>query len=83
MSLHQYYQYEQHNSFFDLSAGSIKDFDFFNIHSGRQGEEEFDGAKVIKNKYYENIYFLIYHFSHFENVVMIRMILLINFMNKH
>jgi hypothetical protein len=57
MSLHQYYQYEQHNSFFDLSAGSIKDFDFFNIHSGRQGEEEFDGAKVIKNKYYGNIYF--------------------------
>jgi hypothetical protein len=48
MSLQQYYQFEQHSSFFDLSAGSIKNFNFFNIHSGQQDEEEFDGAKVIK-----------------------------------
>lgn len=51
MSLHQYYQFEQQNAFFDLSAGSIKDFDFFNIHSSRQEEEEeFDGTKVVKQK---------------------------------
>jgi hypothetical protein len=43
MSVHQYYQ----NSFFDLSAGSINDFDFFNIHSGQQQEEDFDGTKVM------------------------------------
>ncbi len=48
MSLQQYYQFEQHSSFFDLSAGSIKNFNFFNIHSDQQDEEEFDGAKVIK-----------------------------------
>ncbi len=47
MSLNQSYQYEQQNSFFDLSAGSINDFDFFNIHSGRQQEIEFDGDKVM------------------------------------
>jgi len=47
MSLNQSYQYEQQNPFFDLSAGSINDFDFFNIHSGRQQEIEFDGDKVM------------------------------------
>jgi PAS domain-containing protein len=46
MSLHQYYQ----NSFFDLSAGSINDFDFFNINSGRQQEEEFDGTKPPRKR---------------------------------
>jgi hypothetical protein len=85
MSLQQYYQSEQHNSFFDLSAGSIKDFDFFNIHSGRhQVEEEFYCAKVIEyllREFLQNI--VLFFFSYLENVVMIQMMLLINFMNKH
>ena len=46
MSLNQYYQYEQQQGFFDLSAGSINDFDYFNIHSDHQ-QEDFDGGKVI------------------------------------
>ncbi len=46
MSLEQYYPYEQ-NLVYGLSAGTINDFDFFNIHSGRQHEEESDDAKVI------------------------------------
>jgi PAS domain-containing protein len=50
MSLNQSYQYEQQNSFFDLSAGSINDFDFFNIHSGRQQEIEFDGDKPPRKR---------------------------------
>ncbi len=50
MSLQEYYQFEQYSSLFDLSAGSIKNFNFFNIHSDQQDEEEFDGAKVIKKK---------------------------------
>ena len=45
MSLQQYYQFEYQHPLFDLSAGSIKDFNFFNIHSSRQGDE-FDNAKV-------------------------------------
>jgi len=47
MSLEQYYPYEQ-NLVYGLSAGTINDFDFFNIHSGRQQhEEESNDAKVI------------------------------------
>ncbi len=85
MSLNQSYQYEQQNSFFDLSAGSINDFDFFNIHSGRQQEAEYDGGKVMIifiDKSFKKINVYIY-FSHLENVVMILMMLLMNFINKH
>jgi len=46
MSLKQYHQYEHQNALFDLSTGSIHDFDCFNVHSRRQ-QEEFDDAKVI------------------------------------
>lgn len=51
MSLHEYYQFEQQQqqSLFDLSAGSIKDFSFFNIHSGRQ-EDEFDNGKFPRKR---------------------------------
>ncbi|CAF2987649.1 unnamed protein product [Rotaria sp. Silwood2] len=51
MSLHSYYQYEQQNqnSFFDLSAGSINDFDFCNIDTGRQ-QEAFDGNKPFRKR---------------------------------
>jgi PAS domain-containing protein len=64
MSLHSYFQYEQQkkNSFFELSAGSINNYDFYNIDTGRQ-QNEFDGTKpfrkrrddtnVIINKLYE------------------------------
>jgi hypothetical protein len=51
MFLHQHFQYEHQNGFFDLSAGSINDFDFFNINSG-QHQEDFDGAKVIFHHYF-------------------------------
>jgi PAS domain-containing protein len=62
MALYQYSQYEQQNAFFDLSAGPINGFDFFNLNTGRK-HEEFDGAKpprkrrddtnVIVNSLYE------------------------------
>lgn len=48
MSLQQYYHYEQQNAFLDLSAGTINELDFFNLHSGRQQEEELDDAKVSR-----------------------------------
>jgi hypothetical protein len=38
-----YYQYEQENLFYGLSAGTITEFNFFN---NRQHEEESDDAKV-------------------------------------
>lgn len=46
MSLHQYYQYDQRNSFLEISTGSIKDFDFFNVHSNQHQDDEFHGTKV-------------------------------------
>jgi PAS domain-containing protein len=49
MSLNEFYQYEQQQAFFDLSAGSINDFDFFNIHSDRQ-QEDFDGGKLPRKR---------------------------------
>jgi len=49
MSLQQYYQFEYQQPLFDLSAGSIKDFNFFNIHSSRQGDE-FDNAKLPRKR---------------------------------
>ncbi|CAF1227353.1 unnamed protein product [Rotaria sp. Silwood1] len=51
MSLHSYYQYEQQNqnSFFDLSTGSITDFDFLNIDTGRQ-QKEFDANKPFRKR---------------------------------
>lgn len=48
MSLHTYfhpYEHQSQHDFHDISAGSINDFQFFNIDSGRQ-QKEFDGAKV-------------------------------------
>jgi hypothetical protein len=49
MSLKQYHQYEHQNALFDLSTGSIHDFDCFNIHSSRQ-QEEFDDAKPLRKR---------------------------------
>jgi hypothetical protein len=39
-----YYQSEQENLFYGLSAGTINEFDLFNI---RQQQEESDDAKVM------------------------------------
>lgn len=54
MSFHKYFQYEhqhhQHHSFFDLSAGSINDLDFLNIHSSRQ-VDEFNNTKVDRLRF--------------------------------
>ena len=51
MSLHQYYQYEQQNAFLDLSAGTINELNFFNLHSGRQQAEELDDTKVSRTMF--------------------------------
>lgn len=45
MSFEQFYQYKQENTYLEFPAGPRNQLDFFNIHSGRQGDE-FDGVKV-------------------------------------
>lgn len=50
MSLHQYFQYDQRNSFLEISTGSIKDFDFFNVHSNQHQDDEFHGTKPPRKR---------------------------------
>ncbi|UJR09105.1 hypothetical protein I4U23_013352 [Adineta vaga] len=47
MSSQQYWQSQ--NSFFDLSAGSIKQFAYSNCYAGPQ-QEEYDGAKPLRKR---------------------------------
>ncbi|CAF3422294.1 unnamed protein product [Rotaria socialis] len=52
MSLHSFYQqyeHQNHNSYCDLSTGSINDFEYFNIDNVRQ-QKEVDGAKPFRKR---------------------------------
>ncbi|CAF2059127.1 unnamed protein product [Rotaria magnacalcarata] len=52
MPLHSFYQpdeHQNHNSYCDLSTGSINDFEYFNLDNVRQ-QNKFDGAKPFRKR---------------------------------